>query len=294
LGSVVGKIEVGYLEERPEQDEGLFLKEERLLLEALAERLGRIIERERTAEALLKSLREKDLLVKEIHHRVKNNLQTIASLLYLQSLSSDDKQIKILLNEVRSRVNAMGLIHQKLYQSTDISRVPFTDYINLLIDSLKESYGIDTTKIRFFVQVKPENLSLDIDTGIPCGLIINELVTNTLKYAFRNRPGGTITIQMSRDEQHQYLLSVSDDGGGIPAELDISQLKSLGMTIVSSLVRQLSGTMEIVREPGTTIFIRFPVQAPHTSDPLETAKKPAPDEKLSIDEKIKRIREKHG
>ncbi len=252
-----------------------------------------ITDRKKAEAELLKSLHEKELLLKEIHHRVKNNLQTIASLLYLQSLSCDDGQIKILLNEARSRVNAMGLIHQKLYQSTDISRVPFTDYINILIESLKESYGVDATKIRFFVQVTPENLTLDIDTGIPCGLIINELVTNTLKYAFRNRPGGTITIHMSRDEQHQYVLSVSDDGGGIPAELDVSKLKSLGMTIVSSLVRQLDGTMEIVREPGTTITIRFPAQTPHTSEPSQSAEKPGADKELSIDEKIKRIRARH-
>jgi two-component sensor histidine kinase len=247
----------------------------------------------RAEAALVESLHEKELLLKEIHHRVKNNLQTIASLLYLQSLSTDDEGIKMLLNEARSRVYAMGLIHQKLYQSADITRIPFTDYIGQLIEFLKESYGIDETKIQISVSVNPKDLFLDLDTGIPCGLIINELVMNALKYAFRNRPGGTIMIQMTRDEPGENVLSVSDDGLGLSKDLDLSSMKSLGMTIVASLVRQLGGTLEIVRQPGTTITIRFPTQSPHIHEPPVSAEKPAADKELSIDEKIKRIRASH-
>ena len=242
---------------------------------------------------LLSSLHDKELLLKEIHHRVKNNLQTIASLLYLQSLSTDDEAIKKLLNEARSRVYAMGLIHQKLYQSADITRIPFTDYISQLIEYLKESYGVDETKIRISISVKPEDLFFDLDTGIPCGLIINELVMNALKYAFRNRPGGTITIHMSRDETGQNLLIVSDDGHGISEDFDLTTMKSLGMTIVASLVRQLGGTMEMIRHPGTTITIRFPTQAPLPPHQPASHEKPGAVDEPGIDEKIKRIRARH-
>jgi two-component sensor histidine kinase len=188
----------------------------------------------------------------------------------------------------------MGLIHQKLYQSIDITRIPFMDYISQLIEFLKESYGVDEKKIRISISVKPEDLFLDLDTGIPCGLIINELVMNALKYAFSNRPGGTITIGMVQDGLHEYVLSVSDDGQGIPADFDLSTMKSLGMTIVASLVRQLGGTLELVREPGTTITIRFPLHASLIPGQPASDEKPAPDDEPGIDEKIRRIRKHHG
>ncbi|MEI7856566.1 MAG: histidine kinase dimerization/phosphoacceptor domain -containing protein [Methanomicrobiales archaeon] len=262
--------------------------------EVLIESFIDITDRKKAEEAQISSLHEKELLLKEIHHRVKNNLQTIASLLYLQSLSTDDEAIKKMLNEARSRVSAMGSIHQKLYQSADLTRIPFTDYISQLIEYLKESDGVDETKIRISVSVKPEDLFFDLDTGIPCGLIINELVMNALKYAFRNRPGGTITIRMARDETDQNVLLVSDDGHGISEDFELTTMKSLGMTIVASLVRQLGGTMEMVRQPGTTITIRFPTQAPLPSQQPASAEKPGADDEPGIDEKIKRIRAHHG
>ncbi|WP_158303591.1 PAS domain S-box protein [Methanosphaerula palustris] len=218
-----------------------------------------ITERKRTEAALVESLHEKELLLKEIHHRVKNNLQTISSLLYLQSLSTDNIGQISLLREARSRVISMGLIHQKLYQSADIAHIQFMDYIRGLIDFLEESYGVDPDKIQTFVDVSPSDLTMDLDTGIPCGLIINELVTNALKYAFREYGCGTIRIRMERDE-HEYLLTVSDDGVGIPEDLDLSTVKSLGMTIVTDLVSQLDGSLEIIRQPGATFRIRFPDQ----------------------------------
>jgi two-component sensor histidine kinase len=216
-----------------------------------------ITERKRAQEAMVASLNEKELLLKEIHHRVKNNLQTISSLLYLQSLSTDNEEQIAILKEARSRVMSMGLIHQKLYQSADIAHIPFTDYIRGLIDFLEESYGVDPEKIRTLVEVFPADLTMEIDTGIPCGLIINELVTNALKYAFRGRECGTIRIQMERDAR-EYLLTVSDDGVGISEGLDLTTTKTLGMTVVTDLVSQLDGTLEIVRQPGTSYRIRFP------------------------------------
>jgi two-component sensor histidine kinase/DNA-binding response OmpR family regulator len=253
-----------------------------------------ITKRKQAEAALVESLQEKELLLKEIHHRVKNNLQTISSLLYLQSLTTVNEEQVALLKDARSRVISIGLIHQKLYQSADIAHILFMDYIRDLLDFLEESYGVDPEKIHTLVEVNPPDLTMELDTGIPCGLIISELVTNALKYAFKDRPGGTIRIQMVQDEQHQNLLTVSDDGHGIPAGFDLTTMKSLGMTIVSSLTRQLDGTLEILRHPGTTVTIRFPAPAPHKTAPHETGKTPATDDELNIDKKIKSIRVHHG
>ncbi len=218
-----------------------------------------ITERKQSEAALLQSLQEKELLLKEIHHRVKNNLQTISSLLYLQSLTTDNEEQLSLLKDARSRVISMGLIHQKLYQSADIAHIPFMDYIKSLIDFLEESYGIDPEKIRTQVDVSPPDLTMELDTGIPCGLIINELVTNANKYAFCGRDHGTIRILLEHDENWHYL-TISDDGVGIPEELDLSTTKSLGMTIVNDLVSQIDGTLEIIRQNGVTYRIQFPYQ----------------------------------
>ena len=197
-----------------------------------------VTDRKKAERALLQSLSEKELLLKEIHHRVKNNLQTISSLLYLQSLSAENPEQLTAIQEARARVTSMGLIHQKLYQSADIATIPFMDYIQSLIDFLKESYGVDPNRIRIETDVQPPDLSLDIDTGIPCGLMINEMVTNALKHAFHGRTGGTIRIRIARDAGWQYTLSVSDDGVGLPADFDIASARTLGMTLVSGLVSQ--------------------------------------------------------
>jgi PAS domain S-box-containing protein len=209
-------------------------------------------------QAIRKSLEEKELLLREIHHRVKNNLQTISSILYLQSLSTENEEQLAVIRESRARVTSMGLIHQKLYQSADIATIPFMDYIRSLIDFLGESYGVDRNRIRIEVEVEPPELSLDIDTGIPCGLLINEMVTNALKYAFRGRQEGTIRIRMGLDALGHYILSVSDDGIGIPADFDPGTARTLGMKLVSGLVDQLDGKLELTKSPGTTLTIRFP------------------------------------
>jgi PAS domain S-box-containing protein len=218
-----------------------------------------ITDRRRAEQAVRQSLDEKELLLKEIHHRVKNNLQTISSLLYLQSLTTENAEQLAVIREARARVTSMGLIHQKLYQSADIASIPFTDYVRSLIDFLRESYGVDATRVQIAVEVHPPDLTLDIDTGIPCGLLINEMITNSLKYAFPEHFRGTIRIRMVRDSRQQYTLSVSDDGIGLPADFDPETAKTLGMKIISGLVDQLDGELEITRGPGTTLSIHFPV-----------------------------------
>ncbi len=208
---------------------------------------------------LRQSLDEKELLLREIHHRVKNNLQTISSLLYLQTLSTENEQELAAIREARARVTSMGLIHQKLYQSADIATIPFMDYIRSLIDFLRESYGVDRNRIQIEVEVEPPDLSVDIDTGIPCGLLINEMVTNALKYAFTGRPKGTIHIRMDRDTDGQYILSVSDDGIGLPGDFEPEATRTLGMRLISGLVDQLDGSLEVRKSPGTMLTIRFPM-----------------------------------
>jgi PAS domain S-box-containing protein len=227
-----------------------------------------ITARIQAGKALQQSLNEKELLLREIHHRVKNNLQTISSLLYLQSQSTENEQQLAVIREARARVTSMGLIHQKLYQSADIATIPFMDYIRSLIDFLGESYGIDRNRIRIEVDVQPPDLSLDIDTGIPSGLLINEIVSNALKYAFLGRSGGTISIRMVRDTLQQYTLSVSDDGVGIPADFDPLASRTLGMKLISGLVDQLDGVLQVKRCPGTTFTIRFPPVNPVPGMPV--------------------------
>ena len=233
-----------------------------------------ITDHKRADRALRQSLEEKELLLKEIHHRVKNNLQTISSLLYLQSLSTENEQQVAVIREARSRVTSMGLIHQKLYQSADIASIPFLDYVQSLIEFLKESYGVDPDRVHIGIEVQPPDLSLDIDTGIPCGLIISELVTNALKYAFRGRAGGTIRIRIARDGEW-YTLSVSDDGVGLPADFDPANVRTLGMTLVTGLVGQLDGTLGIGKGPGTTVNIRFspkPLVSPYSKEAADWEK----------------------
>jgi len=216
-----------------------------------------VTDRKRAEEAVKQSLREKELLLKEIHHRVKNNLQTISSILYLQSLSVKDEDQLTVLQDVRSRVTSMGLIHQKLYQSSNIATIPFTDYIYDLIEFLSDSFNVDRERIRIVIDILPSDLSLDIDTGIPCGLIINELVTNALKYAFKGRDKGIIRIFLSRDNNQRFTLTVSDDGVGFPEGFERNSQSSLGMTLVSGLVDQLGGSLEFVIGKGATVNIRF-------------------------------------
>jgi len=217
--------------------------------------VAREITRRKRVEAQLRaSLREKEVLLKEIHHRVKNNLQIISSLLSLQAskLSSDD--MASILKESQTRVKSMALVHEELYQSDDFSRIDFADYTHRLTTSLFHTYRTDTTPITLAVDV--ENVFLTVDTAIPCGLVINELVTNALKYAFRGRESGNVHIRLAR-EGEGYLLSVADDGIGLPGGIDPDTAESLGLQLVNTLTRQLGGTLAVTRDNGTQFTLAF-------------------------------------
>jgi len=213
-----------------------------------------ISEQRRIQRDLQASVAEKELMLKEIHHRVKNNLQIISSLLSLQSSSIHDPTDVVLFGESVDRIRSMALIHDRLYKSPDLAGIEFREYIESLVTSLFHSYGRPAVSFSTDVQ----DVRLSIDTAIPFGLIINELVTNALKHAFPQGREGEIKVSLTPTRDGGVRLSVADTGIGIPAHVDIEKTTSLGLQLVSILTHQLVGTIEIQREGGTTFSIIIP------------------------------------
>jgi len=201
------------------------------------------------------SLAEKEVLLREIHHRVKNNLQVVSGLLELQSRHVTDPGSRLIYKESQSRIIAMSLIHEELYQTDDLARVHFFHYIRTLCDNLMLSYGVGKEQIEVIIDAQETNMV--VDTAIPCGLIVNELVTNALKHAFPKGRKGTIHLKFRSLPGEKYELIVSDDGVGVPKNLNIENLSSLGMQIVSILIQQMGGSIELKREKGTVFRITF-------------------------------------
>jgi PAS domain S-box-containing protein len=199
-----------------------------------------ITSRKRVEEQIKASLQEKEVLLKEIHHRVKNNLQVISSLLSLQSEYLQDEELRKVLKESQNRVKSMAIIHQRLYQSGNLAEIDFASYIQELCSQLLRSYGAPSRKISLNVQA--DEVALGVDRAIPCGIILNELISNALKYAFPGNDGGTVTVRL-RALEHAVELSVNDDGVGLPAGLDVHTNNSLGLKLVNMLVEQLGGTI---------------------------------------------------
>jgi len=198
------------------------------------------------------SLDEKELLLKEIHHRVKNNFQTVSSLLELQSKNIEDEQALKKINEGQNRIKSMALIHQKLYQNKDISTVDFQEYMVQLVNQIVSAYSIQNIEI----DINANNIQLDIDTSIPLGLILNELITNTCKYAFTDNQQGSLTISLKALEK-QYCLTLKDSGKGISEEIDLNKIKSLGLRLVQRLTKQLQGNFSYSYANGSIFEIIF-------------------------------------
>jgi two-component sensor histidine kinase len=212
------------------------------------------------------SLHEKEVLLKEIHHRVKNNLQTVSSLLNLQSRLLPDPAARAALQESQMRVRSMALIHEKLYQSENLSDIQLRPYIENLAAILFRSYQAESGEIR--LQTHIEDISVGIDAAVPIGLILNELISNALKHAFPEGRSGNIQIDLFRETSEILVLSCRDNGRGIPDGLDIAASKSLGMQLVSSLTRQLEGEVEILSENGLLVCIRIPQKInPESTEP---------------------------
>lgn len=215
-----------------------------------------LVERERIEEQIKASLQEKEVLLKEIHHRVKNNLQVISSLLDLQASHIQDERAIEMFRDSQNRVSSMGLIHERLYQAEDLARIDFSDYIRDLVNNLFYSYSVDAAAVQLDIQVN--EVVLDVDRGIPCGLIINELVSNSLKYAFPEGRKGVIHITL-QNTGGKVELMVDDNGIGIPEGTDLQNTPSLGLKLVNTLVRQLKGAVTLERGKGTRFTIEFAV-----------------------------------
>ena len=226
-------------------------------LTLLMDAMWRVIEKKKADALILASLHEKEMLLKEIHHRVKNNLQIIGSLLYLQSVNVSDPFTQGILRECRARVKSMALIHEKLYRSKDIGRIPFVTYLEGLVEALKDSYGVDDDRVAFDIAVTPEDLTLNIETGIPCGLLVNELLSNSLKYAFPDSRTGRIRIEIGQTAPRNYTLVIADNGVGFPKDVDFRNTPSLGLQLVNNLVSQLDGEIVLDASDGTKFSIRF-------------------------------------
>jgi PAS domain S-box-containing protein len=212
-----------------------------------------ITERRQAEEKIKASLNEKEILLREIHHRVKNNLQAVSSLLSLQAGQFHEPKQKSAYNQLRNRIKSMALVHEKLYTSKDMAYIEFGDHIRSIVKELVLAYGNDEMK----VNVKADKITIDLEKAVPLSLILNELVTNALIHAFPGRNAGTLQITFRAAGNGNVELMVRDDGKGLPEDIDFGNMHTLGLALIDALVQQINGKMEISREKGTTFTIRF-------------------------------------
>ncbi|MEH2345314.1 MAG: PAS domain S-box protein [Nostoc sp.] len=214
-----------------------------------------ITEQKQAEEKIKASLKEKEVLLKEIHHRVKNNLGIVSSLLQMQCRRTQDPVVTAILRDSQNRIASIALVHEKLYRSEDLADIDFAQYIPDLTTHLFDSYNVSSSQIKLNIQV--DNASLDIETAIPCALIINELVSNALKYAFVGNRGGKIEVKFYQKSESNLILIIKDNGVGLPENFDSKKTKTLGITLVQGLVKQLRGKLEINSQQGTEFRITF-------------------------------------
>jgi two-component sensor histidine kinase len=214
-----------------------------------------ITEKKHADEEIKKSLKEKEVLLQEIHHRVKNNMQIISSLLNLQKYYLDDDMAINVIKESQNRVKSMALLHEKLYQSPNLTRINFYDYTKSQISDLSYSYAVDQSKITFVIEI--EEITLNIETALPIGLIISEIVSNSIKYAFPNNIKGEIFIGLKLSDDGEFELRVRDNGIGLPEGMELNNLDSLGLKLVTNLVNQIDGKIEIDSINGVDFKIKF-------------------------------------
>ncbi len=215
-----------------------------------------ITERHRAEERVLASLREKEVLLREIHHRVKNNLQVVSSLIDLQSGAfAADATVREVFRDMRDRVRAMALVHERLYQTEDFGHLEFSDYASMLASDIWQAHAAERVGLRLDLQVSPVVLS--VETAIPCGLILNELVVNAVKHAFRDRSEGCVRIELKQGAKRLVSLRVVDDGVGLPPGVNWRESSSLGLRLVRMLATQLRGSIEANSVHGTEFHLTF-------------------------------------
>jgi two-component sensor histidine kinase len=229
------------------------------LLRVASEMISGYLKHKEAEDQLKVSLKEKEILLRELYHRTKNNMQVISSLLNLQSLTIDDKQMLEAVKDIQNRIRSISLVHEKLYQSKDLSNVNLKDYIQELANALLASY--EGSKDRISVTLDIDNVFISLDTITTCGLIINELVSNSLKHAFPDNREGKITVALCSAGKDKMELRISDNGIGLPEGLDFRNTKSLGLRLVRKLAEdQLRGKVELKDEKGTDFLIKFKEQ----------------------------------
>ncbi|WP_420628844.1 sensor histidine kinase [Candidatus Leptofilum sp.] len=250
-----GEVRWQYWSDRP------IVNESGQLLELQS--IGRdITVRKRAEEQIKASLQEKEVLLKEIHHRVKNNLQVISSLLDLQAGYVSNEQVQGMFQDSRSRVRSMALVHEQLYQAADLARIDMADYIQQLTGFLFRSYGQQINPVDW--QLDIDHVFLSVETAVPLGLIINELVSNALKHAFVDGRSGQIRMRLWTEDDQLYL-TIRDDGIGFPDDVDFRQSPSLGLTIIMTLVNQLQGQIELSTQDGTCFELTIPTESEKNS-----------------------------
>jgi PAS domain S-box-containing protein len=215
-----------------------------------------ITERNKMENRILSSLEEKEVLLREIHHRVKNNMTVISSMLALQSRFISNDHDRQMFDEARARIKTMAIIHEKLYQSGDMSKIKTSDYLGDILNEITTSYAINNGRIT--VRTDIQDITLSIDSAIPFGLILNELVSNAMKHAFPELRQGEIKVDIALSITNDIRLSVADNGVGLPDDLASRKSASLGLNIVDALVRQVRGELKLHKDSGTRFDITFP------------------------------------
>lgn len=216
-----------------------------------------ISKHKRSEEQMRSSLVEKEVLIREIHHRVKNNLQIISSLLHIQAGKISNKELAAMFTDCQNRVKSIALIHEKLYQTNSFTRVDFGSYTRNLVYYLFRMFNVKSDKVS--LRMNAENVFLPMDTAIPCGLIINELVTNSLKHAFNGDKQYEISIEIVYQSNNKFTLTVKDNGSGIPETVNFQKALTVGFNLINNLVKQLGGILEINSTEGTEFKITFSI-----------------------------------
>lgn len=217
-----------------------------------------ITEQKEYENQIRRSLKEKETLLAEVHHRVKNNLAVISGLLEMQVFNTEDEQLLKKLQESQSRIQSIAMVHEKLYSSESFSEIDINQYINDLLDMIMSSLGDLNKDIR--VKKDIDSVTLAVRQAVPCGLLLNELITNSYKHAFTGREGGTLRISATQNKHNRLLLKVADNGVGLPDDFNMASESSLGMTLVNTLVKQLEGELDVSSDKGTCFEVRFDIE----------------------------------
>ena len=221
-----------------------------------------LVRQAKTSEQVTAKLRaseeRKEALLREVHHRVKNNLAVICSLFYLQSTHTKNNDNAQIFRDMENRVHSMALVHESLYDSENLARIDFAEYAQSLAKDIFSSHGSPGVSVRLKSDLDP--VAMGADLAVPCALILNELISNALKHGFPDRAGGEVRVTLRSGRDGKCILSVEDSGVGIPADLEVNTNKPLGLRLVRSLTQQIRGTFELVRlDPGTSAHLQFTV-----------------------------------